>query len=82
MSREKGSFVHIAATLQQIPVRVKLAVAATFGFPLWSKSITQTYLRPTSRIMLENYVRSTKELELAPNQLMRPLYELTEWEEH
>lgn len=82
MSREKGSIVHNATTLQQSPVRVILAVAATFGFQLWSTSMTQTYLQRALRLMRDIYVRRTKEFELAPNQLLRPPYELTESGEH
>lgn len=81
MDRDKRSIVHNSTTLQQTSIRVILAIAAIFGFRIWSTDITQAYIQSATELMRDIYIRPTKEFELAPNQLLkllRPLYGLTE----
>ncbi|PXF40296.1 hypothetical protein BWQ96_10002 [Gracilariopsis chorda] len=69
VDKEKGSIVHHATTLQHTSIRMILALAAIFGFQLWSTDITQAYLQSASDLMPDIHIRSSKEFELVLNQL-------------
>lgn len=54
---------------------------AIFSFRLWSQDVTQTYLQSAGKFLRDVYVKPPKELQLAPNQLLKliqPLYGLTD----
>ncbi|PXF47153.1 Retrovirus-related Pol polyprotein from transposon TNT 1-94 [Gracilariopsis chorda] len=81
MDREKGTIFHNSTSLQQTSIRVILAIATIFGFHILSTDITQAYIQSATKLMPDIYILSTKQFELAPNQLLkflRHLYVLTE----
>ena len=81
LDKEKDTIVHNTTTLQQSSIGVLLALAALFGFRIWSTDITQAYVQSATELMRDIYIRPTKEFELGPDQLLkllRPLYGLTD----
>lgn len=58
-----------------------MALAAIFGFRIWSQDVTQAYLQSAGTLLRDVYVKPPKEFHLAPNQLLnllKPLYGLTD----
>ena len=72
--------VHSTATLQPQSVRLLLAIAAIFGFDIWTADIRQAYLQASEPIGGHIFIkRATPEFELSPDQclqVLQPLYGL------
>ena len=76
----KELMVHSTATLQPQSVRMCLALAAIFGFDIWTADIRQAYLQASEPISREIFMkRASPEFELSHDQclqVLRPLYVL------
>lgn len=78
---EKNMFVHNSTNLRHAAIRVIIALAATFGFRVWSQDVLQTYLQSTEQLRRDVYVCATKEFGLESSQLfklLKPLYGLAD----
>jgi Reverse transcriptase (RNA-dependent DNA polymerase) len=76
----KGLMVHTTTTLAQSSVRLILAIAAIFGWKVWTQDIRQAYIQSASELKKDVFVK-TNALELGPNEFLKlvlPLYGLTE----
>lgn len=77
----KNLLVHHSTNLRQNSIRVLVAIAAIFGFGLWSQDVSQAYLQSADKLMRDVYVKPTKEFHLASNQLLKilkPLYGISD----
>jgi Reverse transcriptase (RNA-dependent DNA polymerase) len=77
----KKSLVHDTAVSRQQSSRLLVGLSASFGFSLFSTDVTQAYLQSSENLVRDFYIKSTKELSLAPGQmlkLLRPLYGLAD----
>ena len=83
---EKNILVHNTTTLKQSSVRMLVAIAAIFGFKLWSQDVSQAYLQSAEKLMREVYLKpnrrdAEKHFHLNEKQLLRllkPLYGLAD----
>jgi hypothetical protein len=76
----KNHMVHTATTLTQTSTRPILALAAIFGWNVWTTDVQQAYLQSASRLKKEVFLK-TDALELGPSEfleLLLPLYGLAE----
>lgn len=83
--KDKNLLVHSSTNLRQSSIRTITALAAIFGFRVWSQDVTQTYLQSDDKLMREVYIRPTKEFQLSSDQLLRllkPLYGLADSGDH
>lgn len=79
--REKYRLVHTSTNLGQSSIRLLTALAAIFGFRIWSQDVTQAYLQSADKLMMDIYIKPNKELRMEEGQLlklMKPLYGLGE----
>lgn len=67
---EKKMLVHNRTNLRQGSIRMLIAIAAVFGFRIWSQDVSQVYLQSTQNVMREVYVKPTRELNLSSDQLL------------
>jgi hypothetical protein len=81
----KHAIVHDTATLSQRGARMIFAMAAIFGWKVWTEDVRQAYIQTTGRLVrdvfLTNLHGAEAELNLKPHEalrLLRPLYGLTE----
>lgn len=75
--REKAALVHESTNMRQPSIKVLTAIAAIFGFHLWSTDLSQAYLQSGMKLLQDVYI--TKEFRLSPQillKLLRPLYGL------
>lgn len=65
--------------MHQPSINALTAIAAIFGFHLWSTNVSQTYMQSGMELLREVYIRPMSELDLPPGTvllLLRPLYGL------
>jgi Reverse transcriptase (RNA-dependent DNA polymerase) len=81
----KRAIVLDTATLSQRGARMIFAMAAIFGWKVWTEDVRQAYIQTTGRLVrdvfLTNLHGAEAELKLKPHEalrLLRPLYGLTE----
>lgn len=78
--RMKAMMVHSAATLQPQSIRLLLALAAAFGFDIWSADVRQAYLQSSEALSRDIFItKPVAEFELQPEEclkLLKPLYGL------
>jgi hypothetical protein len=78
--RLKTQLVHIASTVRQTHVRLIIALAAVFGFDVWTADVRQAYLQATTPLLRDVFVK-TDTITLERNELLRflkPLYGLSD----
>lgn len=81
--RDSGQDFYNATTLKYSSLRLIMSLASIFGFDMYAIDITQTFLRPVSKLCRRisiNLINVLKYDELL--QLMKPIYELTESGDH
>jgi Reverse transcriptase (RNA-dependent DNA polymerase) len=81
----KRAIVHDTATISQRGARMIFAMAAIFGWKVWTEDVRQAYLQRSGRlsrdVFLTNLNGAEAELRLKPHEalrLLRPLYGLSE----
>ena len=78
----KNLMVHSSQTLQPQSIRLLLALACIFGFPIWTSDVSQAYLQSAIPLSRDLFLSSTvPELELDATQclqIIQPLYGLSE----
>jgi hypothetical protein len=85
---EKHIMVRSSTTVQQRSLRLLFALAAAFGWKIWTQDITQAYLQSSGELVRKIYVdkfHGVDELDIAPDealQLLRPLYGLADSGDH
>ena len=79
--KEKSVLVHNSKTVRQSSIRILLALAALFGFRIWSLDVNNAYLQSASQLLRDIYLKPGKEFELPSGhllKLLRPLYGLAD----
>jgi Reverse transcriptase (RNA-dependent DNA polymerase) len=81
----KRAIVHDTARLSQRGTRLLFALAAIFGWKVWTEEVRRAYIQATGRSLRDVYITSLNgaenELRLKPHdalRLLRPLYGLAE----
>lgn len=77
--KEKKFIVHDSTNLRQSSTRLLVAIAAIFGFRIWSHDIKQAYLQSSQTLMRKVYLKPSKEFEVSEGELLellKPLYGL------
>jgi hypothetical protein len=71
--------VHGACNLRAQSVRILMALAAVFGFRVWTEDITRAFIQSTGSLLRDVYVEPPLELKLDSDivlKLLKPLYGL------
>jgi len=74
--KDKNALVHTSSTVKHSSTRLLIALAACFGFRLWSQDVSQAYLQSASQLIRDVYLKPGKDLEIyGPKllKLLRPL---------
>jgi Reverse transcriptase (RNA-dependent DNA polymerase) len=83
--KEKRALIHNSNNVSQTSIRLLIALAAVFGFNIFTADVKQAYLQSASPLLRDIYVQPNlglaATLQLDQNQLLKvlkPLYGLTE----
>lgn len=78
---DNNMLVLASPNLQQQTTRILIAIAAIFGFRLWSQDVSQAYLQSASHLTRDVYVKPRHGIKIRSDQLLRllkQLYSLTD----
>lgn len=68
---EKNILLHSSTNIKQSSVRLFVALAAVFGFRIWSQDVSEVYLQCADKLMQDIYLKPTKEFNLSSDQLLK-----------
>ena len=82
MDAFKDYLLHFTKTIQPDIIRLLLALAALFGFDIWTADVTQAYLQSCERLERLLFLRtSAPKFNLGPGELLQvllPLYRMSD----
>lgn len=76
---EKHIMVRSSTTVQQQSLRMLLALAAIFGWKIWTQDISQAFVKSAGELSREIYIKKfndVRELNLRPDQAVKSLRQL------
>jgi hypothetical protein len=78
---DKESMLHDTATVRHVYIRLLVALATLFGYPVWTIDVDQAYLQAAEPLMRKIYIIPQEGIELRQNELLqvlKPLYGIAE----
>jgi hypothetical protein len=77
----KGYLVHEPNNGRTVSIRILMALASAYQFPVWSEDVTQAFVQSSGTLLRDVYIEPPKEFQLHPGlllKLLKPLYGLSD----